>query len=192
MEIFTFVFWEKQTTRAVREAGFVSLWGNRGGHHEGAFYWDTTNPRMLLTIAEAMVSRPFEGQAAVTTRSKSSGTVIRDFIPNALHSLLSTLWILEPVMLVLESMGLVQWKSLGSRYLSQPLRNREPNRLTFSTAHLTCTPASHWRLIRSGTGTSVALIICLFYICLLRNLSIKQLPFLCIQLYIWRCPCSQH
>lgn len=192
MEIFTFVFWEKQTTRAVREAGFVSLWGNRGGHQEGAFYWDTTNPRMLLTIAEAMVSRPFEGQAAVTTRSKSSGTVIRDFIPNALHSLLSTLWILEPVMLVLESMGLVQWKSLGSRYLSQPLRNREPNRLTFSPADLTCTPASHWRLIRSGTGTSVALIICLFYICLLRNLSIKQLPFLCIQLYIWRCPCSQH
>lgn len=192
MEIFTFVFWEKQTTRAVREAGFVSLWGNRGGHHEGGILLRHHKPKDVTQNRWGNGIKALEGQAAVTTRSKSSGTIIRDFIPNALHSLLSTLWILEPVMLVLESMGLVQWKSLGSRYLSQPLRNREPNRLTFSTADLTCTPASHWRLIRSGTGTSVALIICLFYICLLRNLSIKQLPFLCIQLYRWRCPCSQH
>lgn len=87
-------------------------------------------------------------------------------------------------MLILESMGLTQWKGVGSRYLSQPLRNRELNRLTFSTADLAYTPGSHWKIIRSGAGTSVTSIICLFYIFLLRSLSIKQLPFLYAQLYI--------
>lgn len=125
-----------------------------------------------------------KGQAAVTARSKAGGTVLRNFIPNPLHSLLSTLLILEPVMLYLRIRGAAQWESLGSRNLSQPLRNRELNRLTFSTADLNCTPGCCWRLIRSGAGTSVTLIICLFYICLLRNLSIRQLPFLYVQLYI--------
>lgn len=97
--------------------GLQEQWGKQ----DSCAQWGNLSPRGDILLrhhkSEGVTHHPWDngikalkGQAAVTSRSQASGAVIRDFIPSALHSLLSTLLILVAVMFILESLGLMQWK----------------------------------------------------------------------------------